>query len=63
MLKTTINNLNTEIRTLEESLSNEGLGAEQFNESLHKFLGRSEITLHFNPVKKVMKYFEMILIW
>ena len=51
-LKTTINNLNTEIRTLEESLSNEGLGAEQFNESLHKFLGRSEITLHFNPVKK-----------
>lgn len=51
-LKTTINNRNAEIRTLEESLSNEGLGADQFNESLHKFLGRSEITLHFNPVKK-----------
>ncbi len=51
-LKTTINNRNIEIRTLEESLSNEGLGADQFNESLHKFLGRSELTLHFNPVKK-----------
>ena len=39
-------------KALEDSLSNEGLGADQFNESLHKFLGRSEITLHFNPVKK-----------
>ncbi|WXL26890.1 AAA family ATPase [Ectopseudomonas mendocina] len=51
-LKTTINTRNTEIRTLEDSLSNEGLGADQFNESLHKFLGRSELTLRFNPVKK-----------
>lgn len=51
-LKTTINNRNTEIRTLEDSLSNEGVGADQFNESLHKFLGRSELTLRFNPVKK-----------
>tara|TARA_R100000005_G_scaffold89631_1_gene60325 strand:- start:27401 stop:29710 length:2310 start_codon:yes stop_codon:yes gene_type:complete len=51
-LKTTINNRDTEIRSLEESLSNEGLGAGQFNESLHKFLGRSEITLRFNPAKK-----------
>lgn len=41
-----------EIRNLEGSLSNEGLGADQFNESLHKFLGRSELTLRFNPVKK-----------
>lgn len=51
-LKTTINTRNIEIRTLEDSLSNEGLGADQFNESLHKFLGRSELTLRFNPVKK-----------
>lgn len=51
-LKTIINTRTTEIRTLEDSLSNEGLGADQFNESLHKFLGRSELTLRFNPVKK-----------
>ncbi|EGM67952.1 AAA family ATPase [Shewanella sp. HN-41] len=51
-LKTTINSRNSEIRSLEDSLSNEGLGADQFNESLHKFLGRCELTLRFNPVKK-----------
>jgi wobble nucleotide-excising tRNase len=51
-LKTTINTRNTEIRALEDSLSNEGVGADQFNESLHKFLGRSELTLRFNPLKK-----------
>jgi wobble nucleotide-excising tRNase len=42
----------TEILALENSLSNEGLGADQFNESLHKFLGRSDLTLRFNQVKK-----------
>ena len=51
-LKTSINTRNTEIRTLEDSLSNEGVGSDQFNESLHKFLGRSELTLRFNPIKK-----------
>jgi wobble nucleotide-excising tRNase len=51
-LKTIINTRNTEIRALEDSLSNEGVGADQFNKSLHKFLGRSELTLRFNPVKK-----------
>ncbi len=51
-LKTSINSRNIEIRTLEDSLSNEGVGAEKFNESLHKFLGRSELTLRFNLVKK-----------
>lgn len=51
-LKKTIDNRKTEIHILEDSLSNEGLGAEQFNESLRKFLGRSELTLSFNPVKK-----------
>ncbi|PIE47103.1 MAG: hypothetical protein CSA42_05310 [Gammaproteobacteria bacterium] len=51
-LKTTINTRNAEIRILEDSLSNEGVGADQFNKSLHKFLGRSELTLRFNPVRK-----------
>lgn len=51
-LKNTIYNRKAEIRTLENSLSNEGLGADQFNESLHKFLGRSELKLRFNPEKK-----------
>ncbi|WP_286695768.1 AAA family ATPase [Spongiibacter sp. UBA1325] len=51
-LKATIDTRNAEIRKLEDSLSNEGVGADQFNESLHKFLGRSELTLRFNPVKK-----------
>ncbi len=34
-LKTVIDNRDAEIRTLEDSLSNECLGADQFNESLH----------------------------
>ena len=51
-LKAAINTRTSEIRTLEDSLSNEGVGADQFNEALHKFLGRSELTLRFNPVKK-----------
>lgn len=51
-LKDTISSRNSEIISLEDSLSNEGLGADQFNESLHKFLGRSELTLRFSPVKK-----------
>lgn len=51
-LKANITSRNSEIRSLEDSLSNEGLGADQFNESLHKFLGRSELTLRFNPLKK-----------
>jgi wobble nucleotide-excising tRNase len=51
-LKKTINSRNAEIRKLEDSLSNEGLGADQFNESLHKFLGRSELTIRFSPAKK-----------
>lgn len=28
------------------------MGADQFNESLHKFLGRSDLTLRFNQIKK-----------
>lgn len=51
-LKTTTDTRKTEIRALEDSLSNETLGSDQFNESLHKFLGRSELTLRFNQIKK-----------
>lgn len=47
-----IGNRNKEILILEDSLSNEGIGADQFNKSLHRFLGRSELTLRFNPEKK-----------
>ena len=52
VLETAIANRNTEIRNLEDSLSNESLGADQFNESLHKFLGRGDLILRFNPEKK-----------
>ena len=51
-LKATMTCRSSEIRNLEDSLSNEGLGADKFNESLHKFLGRSELTLRFSPAKK-----------
>ncbi|WP_085918752.1 AAA family ATPase [Halomonas sp. CSM-2] len=51
-LKAAINGRASEIQSLEDSLSNESLGADKFNESLHKFLGRSELTLRFSPMKK-----------
>lgn len=35
------------LRILTNSLANEGEGAEQFNKALHRFLGRSELTLRF----------------
>lgn len=38
-----------EILALEASLSNEVLGAEEFNKHLHIFLGRSDLCLRFNP--------------
>ncbi|WP_151884040.1 AAA family ATPase [Pseudomonas putida] len=38
-----------EIVALEASLSNEVLGAEEFNKHLHNFLGRSDLCLRFNP--------------
>lgn len=37
------------VRKLENSLSSAGIGAEQFNEALHRFLGRSELSLRFKP--------------
>jgi wobble nucleotide-excising tRNase len=51
-LKTSIDARGLEIKKIEDSLTNESLGADQFNASLHKFLGRSELTLRFNAIKK-----------
>lgn len=56
-LMTTIKARKSEIQNIEDSLSNEGLGAEQFNEALHKFLGRSELKLRFNVAKKGYEIF------
>ena len=56
-LETTIADRKNEIENLENLLSNESLGADQFNESLHRFLGRSELTLRFNPDKKGYEIF------
>lgn len=41
-----------EMLKIEQSLSNEGLGADRFNESLRRFLGRDELALRFNPALK-----------
>jgi wobble nucleotide-excising tRNase len=41
-----------EINRIEDSLSNETLGADQFNLALHKFLARTELSLKFNQSKK-----------
>lgn len=51
-LKSTITGMTREITRLESSLANEGLGADKFNKSLHRFLGRSELELRFSPTKK-----------
>ena len=40
------------IRRLEGSLSNASLGANKFNERLHRFLGRSDISLRFSEAEK-----------
>ncbi|EMQ2223588.1 TPA: AAA family ATPase [Citrobacter freundii] len=40
------------IYRLENSLSDESIAAKAFNEELHKFLGRGEISLCFDKVKK-----------
>ncbi|ENU4085287.1 AAA family ATPase [Enterobacter asburiae] len=44
--------LKSKIDTLESSLSDESIAAKVFNEELHKFLGRSEISLCFDKTKK-----------
>ncbi|WP_028455838.1 AAA family ATPase [Chitinilyticum litopenaei] len=51
-LRSAIDTRALEINSLEQSLANEGIGAEKFNEALHRFLGRGELTLRFNSQKK-----------
>lgn len=51
-LNNKIENRRKEIQKLENSLSNEGLGAEKINSYLHKFLGRNNLFIQFNTEKK-----------
>lgn len=51
-LKKVVEGRKREIDLIEDSLSNEGLGSNQFNDSLHKFLGRGDLSLKFNSAKK-----------
>lgn len=51
-LKLSIDSREKEIIAIESSLANESIGADKFNEALHKFLGRTELTLRFNQQKK-----------
>ena len=39
------------VAELEQFLSNEAFGAKEFNDILHRFIGRSELCLKFNPEK------------
>ncbi|EKN4696026.1 AAA family ATPase [Yersinia ruckeri] len=43
--------LNNKVSELEVSLSDESIAADTFNDELHKFLGRSEICLHYDVSK------------
>jgi wobble nucleotide-excising tRNase len=47
-----IDDLAREVRNLEDLLSNETIGAKEFNDILHRFIGRSELCLSFNQAKK-----------
>lgn len=47
-----IKKLRHDIKTIEAALSNETIGADKFNDSLHKFIGRSELCLRFNSTRK-----------
>lgn len=44
--------LGQKVASMEALLSNETIGAKEFNETLHRFIGRSELCLTFNPEKK-----------
>lgn len=55
--KETIEGLALEVGNLEALLSNETVGAKEFNSILHRFIGRSELCLSFNPA---MKGYEII---
>lgn len=47
-----IEKLRSELGAIEALLSNETLGAKEFNDILHRFIGRSELCLSFNREKK-----------
>ncbi|OJA92151.1 ATP-binding protein [Burkholderia ubonensis] len=47
-----IEKLGQEIRAIEATLSNETVGANEFNDILHRFIGRSDLCLSFNRDKK-----------
>ncbi len=50
--KKAIDDLALEVGKLEALLSNETVGAKEFNDILHRFIGRSELRLSFNQAKK-----------
>ncbi|TCT05738.1 ATP-binding protein [Paralcaligenes ureilyticus] len=50
--KTAIDGLALEVGNLEALLSNETVGAKEFNDVLHRFIGRSDLCLSFNQAKK-----------
>lgn len=47
-----VEKLSQEIGAIEALLSNETVGATEFNDALHRFIGRSELSLNFNQKKK-----------
>jgi wobble nucleotide-excising tRNase len=47
-----IEKLSQELGAIEALLSNETVGAREFNDILHRFIGRSELCLNFNQTKK-----------
>lgn len=47
-----IEKLGQEVAAIEALLSNETVGAKEFNDILHRFIGRSELCLSFNQKKK-----------
>ena len=44
--------ISLEVGAIEAALSNETVGAKEFNDILHRFIGRSELCLNFNQKKK-----------
>lgn len=47
-----IEKISLEVGAIEAALSNETVGAKEFNDILHRFIGRSELCLNFNQKKK-----------
>lgn len=51
-LKGNINRLESDVLTIETTLSNQFLGATEFNKRLHGFIGRKELSLRFDSALK-----------